>query len=148
MSLNPTRVNMLILMQHDLEKAVEFYKKMGFHLIFHIKGKWAEFLLGDIKIGLAPVQEQLPLHRTGIVLQVNDLKSSYDHFKQKGVEFIREPVEALHGLMASFKDPGNSIIDLYQPTPEKVREYMEKKQKEESSLRQGSGGQGEEKGEA
>lgn len=124
MSVYPTRVNMLILMQPDLEKAVTFYQNLGLRLIFHIKGKWAEFQLGDIKIGLAPISQELPVHRSGIVLEVKDLKASYEQLKKDGVEFLREPVEAMHGYMASFKDPGNSVIDLYQPTPEKVEEFM------------------------
>ena len=59
MSVYPTRVNMLILMQPDLEKGVAFYQKnLGLRLIFHIKGKWAEFQFGDIKIGLAPIGQE------------------------------------------------------------------------------------------
>ena len=51
------------------------------------------------------------------------------------MEFVREPVEAMHGLMASFRDPGNSVIDLYQPTPEKVAEFMkQQKQREKEEL--------------
>jgi predicted enzyme related to lactoylglutathione lyase len=135
MSVKPTRVNMLILMQPDIEKAVSFYEKMGFQRIFHIKGKWAEFQLADIKIGLAPIAQELPLHRTGIVLEVKNLQETYDQFKKDGVEFVREPVEALHGLMASFRDPGNSVIDLYQPTPEKVAEFMkQQKLREQEEL--------------
>lgn len=131
MSVYPTRVCMLILMQPDLEKGVEFYTKLGLRPIFHIKGKWAEFQLGDTKIGLAPISEELPLHRTGIVLEVQDLKATFAQLKKDGVEFMREPVEALHGFMASFRDPGNAVIDLYQPTPEKVAQFMEQQKKQE-----------------
>ncbi len=131
MSVYPTRVSMLILMQPDLEKGVAFYNKLGLRPIFHIKGKWAEFQLGDIKIGLAPISQELPLHRTGIVLEVQDLKATFESLKKEGVEFVREPVEALHGFMASFRDPGNAVIDLYQPTPEKVAQFMEQQKKQE-----------------
>ena len=133
MSVYPTRVSMLILMQPDLEKAVAFYQNMGLPLIFHIKGKWAEFQLGDTKIGLAPIGQELPLHRTGIVLEVKDLQATYEHLKSEGVQFVREPVEALHGLMASFRDPGNAVIDLYQPTPEKVAEFMRQQKEQEEA---------------
>lgn len=137
MSVYPTRVNMLILMQPDLEKGVAFYQNLGLHLIFHIKGKWAEFQLGDIKIGLAPISQDIPLHRTGIVLEVKDLTAAYEQLKKDGVEFVREPVEALHGVMASFRDPGNSVIDLYQPTPAKVEEFMkQQKLREEAEAAQ------------
>lgn len=120
-------------MQPDLDKAVAFYQNMGLQLIFQVKGKWAEFKLGDIKIGLAPIAQELPLHRTGLVLEVKDLKASYEYFKKQGVEFVREPVEALHGYMASFKDPGNAVIDLYQPTPEKVAEFMKHQKEQEDA---------------
>ena len=78
----------------------------------------------------------LPDRRTGIVLEVEDLRK----FHQDQIDymtFIGEPVEAIHGLMVSFKDPGGNILDLYQPTPEKVqdlvKETVEKEQKCESS---------------
>lgn len=135
MSFYPTRVNMLILMQPDLEKAVAFYQSIGLPLIFHIKGKWAEFKLGDIKIGLAPISQELPLHRTGIVLEVSNLKETFEQFKKQGIEFVREPVEALHGYMASFRDPGNAVIDLYQPTPEKVAEFMKQQKEQEEAAK-------------
>jgi len=34
--------------------------------------------------------------------------------------------------MCSFKDPGGNIFDLYQPTPEKVQEMVEKMKQEEA----------------
>lgn len=80
---------------------------------------------------MAPISQELPLHRTGIVLEVADLTATYEQFKKDGVEFVREPVEAMHGLMASFRDPGNSVLDLYQPTPEKVAEFMKQREQEE-----------------
>ena len=46
------KVGMFILMESDLHSAVEFYKKLGLELKFHLKDKWVEFRLGDIKIGL------------------------------------------------------------------------------------------------
>jgi len=51
---NEMKVGMLILMEGDLDKAVEFYKKMGFPVAFHLEGKWAELNIGDVKLGLAP----------------------------------------------------------------------------------------------
>lgn len=121
---NEFKVGMLILMEGDLEKAVEFYKKFNFPITFHLEGKWAELNVGDVKLGLAPTDQELPDRHTGIILEVADVKKSYDDLKAKGVEFVREPFEAVHGIMASIKDPGNNIIDLYQPTPEKVEELV------------------------
>jgi len=120
------KVGMLILLEPDVDKAAEFYEKLGFQKRFQIKGQWAEFALGDVKFGLCPTSQELPEHHTGIVLEVSDLNKIYNELKQQGVPFINEPKSPEHGIMVSFKDPGNNIIDLYQPTPEKVREIVEK----------------------
>ncbi len=121
---NEMKVGMLILMEGDLDKAVEFYKKMGFPVAFHLEGKWAELNIGDVKLGLAPTNQELPDRHTGIILEVADVQKSYDELKAAGIEFVREPNAAVHGIMASIKDPGKNIIDLYQPTPEKVEEMV------------------------
>ena len=118
------KINMVILMQPDLEVAVTFYKNLGLKLKFHMKSKWAEFELSGVKVGLCPigsVQERV----TGIVLEVENLREVYDKLKDT-VSFVNEPKEALHGVMVSFKDPGGNILDLYQPTPEKVQELVAK----------------------
>ena len=57
-------------------------------------------------------------------MEVADVQKSYDELKAAGIEFVREPNAAVHGIMASIKDPGKNIIDLYQPTPEKVEEMV------------------------
>ena len=130
MAIGQIKVGMLILMENDLEKAIEFYQKLGFPLVFHLKEKWAELGIGDIKLGLAPTDQQLPDRHTGIILEIDDVKKAYDELSQKGVTFIREPHEAVHGIMTSIKDPGGNIMDLYQPTPEKVHEVIEGLKKE------------------
>lgn len=118
------KLGMVILIEHDLEAAVSFYKKLGLRVVFHLKGQWAEFVLGDVKVGLCPTAKTEGLKKTGLVFEVEDLKTCYQEFKAAGVEFLNEPLEKVHGIMVSFKDPGDNVIDLYQPTPEKVRELM------------------------
>ncbi len=124
------KMHMVILMQSDLTAAIEFYKQLGVNLIFHIKGKWAEMKLGEVKIGLCPTDHMMDGHRTGIVLQVADVQEVYDEHKDR-ISFLTEPKEAVHGIMVSFKDPGGNILDLYQPTPEKVVELVKKTAKED-----------------
>lgn len=123
------KVGMLITIQHDIETSFEFYKNLGFAPKFHIKNRWAEFELNNIKFILCPTENALPERHTGIVLEVNDLKNLYTELLAKNVVFVTEPKEAPHGIMASIKDPGNNIIDLYQPTHEKVAEIVRKAQK-------------------
>ncbi len=122
-------VSMVILLEKDLAGAVEFYKKLGLKLKFHLKGKWAEFELGNVKFGLCPTSQDLPDRRNGVVLEVEDMKKTFDQFKDS-VDFLSEPYEAVHGIMVSFKDPGGNVLDLYQPTPEKVAELAKNIKKE------------------
>lgn len=126
MSSGPIKsLHMVILMQPNLQAAIDFYTQLGIKLIFHIKERWAEMKLGDVKIGLCPTQKVVDGVRTGIVLEVADLKGVYEELKDS-VSFFSEPKEAVHGLMVSFKDPGGNILDLYQPTPEKVADLVKK----------------------
>ena len=118
------KVNMIILLQPNLEIAVEFYKSLGLPLKFHLKDKWAEFEVGDIKIGLCPISQRIE-RRTGVVFEVENVKDTYEKLKDT-VTFVDEPYEAIHGVMVSLKDPGGNIVDLYQPTPEKVEELIKK----------------------
>ena len=123
------KVGILILMENDLVKAVDFYKKIGLDLKFHLKDKWAEFILGEVKIGLCPIKQEFVERHTGIVLEVENMEKTFQELKEKGVTFFKEPFEAIHGIMASIKDPSGNILDLYQPTPEKVSELVNKVKK-------------------
>jgi predicted enzyme related to lactoylglutathione lyase len=125
-----TKVGMVILMEQNLEDAVTFYKKLGLNLKFHLKNQWAEFSLGDMKVGLCPSSDTQDNKVTGIVFEVDDLRSLYNELKGQGFPFVNEPIEKIHGIMVSFKDPSGNIVDLYQPTPEKIRELVKKTVKE------------------
>ncbi len=123
-----SKISMIILMQPDLASGVEFYQSIGCRLLFHLREKWAEFSLNGVKIGLCPTTthtSDTDGRRTGIVLEVADVRSFYEHHK-KSITFMDEPTEALHGIMVSIKDPGGNIIDLYQPTPERVKDFAQR----------------------
>ncbi|MEX0940148.1 MAG: VOC family protein [Candidatus Babeliales bacterium] len=124
-SIQNPRISMFILMQNDLDKAIEFYTNLGFSLNFHIPQQWAEFSTENIKLGLAYTDIDLPERRTGIVLEVDDLKSWCNQVVERGIT-CSEPVEQVHGVMSSITDPGNNILELYQPTPEKMEEAIKK----------------------
>jgi len=115
---------MLILMEHDLELAIEFYEKLGLSLVFHLPKQWAEFEVNGVKIGLCPTTTRVENKRTGFVFEVTDIKKVYETYKNE-LTFVSEPLEKLHGLMVSLVDPGGNIIDLYQPTPERVHELVD-----------------------
>jgi hypothetical protein len=119
------KVGMVIIMQHDLKSAVDFYKDvLNIPLAFHLENKWAEFDLGCVKFGLCPIAEEQNDIRTGVVLEVQeDLIELYEALKDR-VTFLNEPVVAPHGIMVGFKDVGGNILDLYQATPEKLKDLV------------------------
>lgn len=121
------KIAMIIVMENDLNAAVTFYKNLGLQLVFHVKDRWAEFKLNNLQIGLCPTQEKVQYNRTGIVFEVEDLAAFYEAHNQK-LNFLDKPAEAAHGIMASIQDPSGNILDLYQPTPEKIKELQEKLQ--------------------
>ena len=57
----------------------------------------------------------------------------YKTLKEEGVEFVNEPVEAPHGIMVGFKDPSGNVLDLYQPTPEKMKQFVEETKAKEAA---------------
>lgn len=124
------KLAMMIVMENDLQVAVEFYQKLGLELVFHVPHRWAEFKINEVQIGLCPTEEKIQLNRTGIVFEVPDLKAFYEERKEQ-ITFLDKPTEAGHGIMASIQDPSGNILDLYQPTPEKIKELAEKLRKED-----------------
>lgn len=125
MANQPISMNMFILMENDIAKAVAFYQDLGLKLNFHSSNRWAELDIQGVKMGLAQTSQELPERRTGIVLEVADIQEFYESHKDE-IDFLSEPVEAVHGLILSFRDPGNNILDLYQPTPEKLKEAIKR----------------------
>lgn len=120
-----TNVCMIVLKEHDFNAAISFYKMIGLTLKFQLKDSWAEFELGGVKIGLCPTTQEPVERQTGVVLQITDLKKFYQDHKD-AIPFKNEPIEKVHGIIATIKDPGGNLIDLYEPTPDKVQELVKK----------------------
>ena len=124
MSAQTIKVNMFILMANDIVAMIDFYEKIGLKLLFHVPGKWAEFDINGIKLGIAHTVHELSDRRTGIVLEVPDLYTFYTQAVAAGIAFLDEPAQASHGIVVSFRDPGLNILDFYQPLPEKVQDII------------------------
>lgn len=122
-----TSLYMVVLMQPDLEKAREFYKKLGLQEKSAVPDKWIEFDIQGTILALCPVQDGIQRGYSGVVLQTNDIYALYKKLAQEGIQWIVAPTVATHGIMASFIDVGGNQIDVYQPTHEKVRSVLEKK---------------------
>ncbi|KKP35866.1 MAG: hypothetical protein UR26_C0002G0168 [candidate division TM6 bacterium GW2011_GWF2_32_72] len=132
-------VGMIILMESDFNAAVDFYKKLGLKQRFELKDKWSEFDINGVKLGICPTENKVDFYiQTGIVLEVDDMMALHKRLTAEGIKFINEPKESPHGIMGSIVDPGNNVIDLYQPTPEKVEELI-KKAKQQAEQEGGCG---------
>ena len=125
-----TTVYMIIFMQRSLADGVAFYKTLGLERIFEIPNQWAEMQGGNIKIGLCVNEQERPVHRTGIVFNNPDLYAFYQAHKDT-LLFMSVPIEKTHGIMVSVQDPNGNIVDLYQPTPEKVQEAIVQAKKDD-----------------
>lgn len=119
------RLAMVILMVNDVEKAVSFYETLGAHKKCLFPKSWAELTLEGITIALCHTDQEQGQRRTGLVFGIDDLISFYEAHKAT-IHFLEEPITKLHGIMGSLQDPSGNIIELYQATPDKVREFMEK----------------------
>lgn len=53
----------------------------------------------------------------GAVLQVDDIRATYEELKGKGVEFLSPPVERFYGVECVMKDNSNNWFSMTQPTP-------------------------------
>ena len=122
-------VSMVSLMHSNLQAGIDFYSKLGLPITFQVPEKWAEFDIKGIKLFLYQVEEQLPDHYSGLVLQVDNLDAFYNAFKDS-IEFVTAPTDLEYAYIARFKDPGNNIIGLVQPTPERVRQKMAEQQED------------------
>lgn len=120
-----TGVYMVIVMQEDLQKGVEFYTQLGLNVVFHIPGKWCEMEVGGMRVGLCPAGTVEKGRHSGLVFQVEDLAASYESLKAAGVAFLNEPVVATHGIMVSCADPSGNMFDLYQPTHDNVKKTLQ-----------------------
>jgi len=117
------RLAMVILMVTDVEKAVAFYEQLGAQKRCLFPKSWAELTLDEITIALCNTDQDSGQRRTGLVFAIDDLMAFYA--QQKGtLTFLEEPITKLHGIMTSLQDPSGNIVELYQATPEKVREFM------------------------
>ena len=78
---------------------------------------------GDCRLLLARASTQEQKSRVGdqtggrvsFFLSTDDFWCDYEHYKLKGVEFVRPPKEASYGTVAVFKDLYGNLWDLYQP---------------------------------
>lgn len=119
MALTIKKIEMIILPQVDIEKALSWYESIGADCIKHTPRKWAELRVGEIIIALCPAVKEMQPRRSGIVFAVDDIYACYDAWKDT-IQFLDKPHRASHGIIVSIQDPSGHIHDVYQPMQTKT----------------------------
>ena len=107
----------------DLQESLNFWvEKVGFEVICDLKlesnFRWVEIapITSNSSINLYPISliskkdlKPMPV----IVFRTNDVHSTFDNLKARGVIFSRNPLKSILGIHAMFKDvDGNEFLIL------------------------------------
>jgi len=99
----------------DMDKAVSFYRdSLELDVVEH-DGDWSEVTAGDQLIVLNEGESPAGDGGAVIAFAVDDIDSSVEQLKGKGVEFSGEVSEHPWGKIAPFKDPDGNDLQLYAP---------------------------------
>jgi catechol 2,3-dioxygenase-like lactoylglutathione lyase family enzyme len=121
----------IALVVRDYDEAIEFYVgKLGFNLLDDSyqpdqDKRWVVVSPpGSTETTLLLARASKPEQvlfignqsggRVFLFLSTDDFWRDYNDYKEKGVEFIRDPKEAEYGLVAVFKDLYGNLWDLVQ----------------------------------
>jgi lactoylglutathione lyase len=104
----------------DQQRALDFYTDvLGFRLVADQPmgpgARWIEVAPAGGETSLTlwtpPGMEDRIGSFTGVVLACDDVQTTYQELRERGVEFEMEPKDQPGGVMASFQDPdGNSFV--------------------------------------
>ncbi len=122
----------------DLEASIDFYRRMfdaevvlrrnlpGSKRIVYLR--IGENMLELMEMGPAlpavDPREHYGVHHIGI--RVDDFESAYRKLKEKGADFLGEPIEAPGSRLAFLREPNGAVIELVYRDPKLFREAMEK----------------------
>jgi predicted enzyme related to lactoylglutathione lyase len=111
------RINFTSISVTDQDRALEFYtKKLGFKIFTDQPmgdSRWIELQIPGAETRLVLWHDpKLQVgERPGLALLADNVQTTYEELKEKGVEFIQPPTKAPWGEHAIFKDSeGNRIL--------------------------------------
>lgn len=121
----------IALLVKDYDEAIEFYiEKLGFELIEDTyipqqEKRWVVIAPKNSKgttllLAKASKEEQVAFignqsgGRVFLFLHTDDFYRDYHQLKNKGIEFVRDPLQAEYGTVAVFKDLYGNLWDLIQ----------------------------------
>jgi catechol 2,3-dioxygenase-like lactoylglutathione lyase family enzyme len=106
----------------DMERSVDFYQNiLGFTLLFK-RDDWSEFSIGGQRLAIRKVENvEKPLKSGGAVIsfETTSIESLVAFMKGKGVKFAEEIQSYSYGKLATFLDPDENLLGLYEPPKEK-----------------------------
>ena len=109
----------IIIWTNNFATLVSFYKQILYGIPYSEKMNFISFKKDNFRLGIGKHpkikgQNQDP-YRIMINLKVSNIYQETQRLKKMGVSFIR-PVEKEHwgGLMCTFKDPDNNILQLLE----------------------------------
>ena len=107
----------------DLEKAKEYYQKLGFSIkfdfpdngmvAFQVDSQEPAIILKDTK--------KFPDTKPTIWFVVDDVRLEYKKLKENGVSFLSEPFEIHTGLAAEFEDPFRNRLGITDYSKQKEK---------------------------
>ncbi len=101
---------------HDLERALRFYRDMLGFTVQHEEEDWAIF---EENVGLMVSPEPLPqdtvnLNAVMLTLQVEDTRAAFNELTEKGVAFLIPPTDVGGGISATLRDSEGNLLQLIQ----------------------------------
>ena len=102
----------------DMDRALEFYQNvLGFNLLFR-QDEWAEFEIGGQRLALHrenKTQNDPASSRAIVSFEARPIEKVIDSLKTKGVHFIGSLEVYPYGKLATFMDPDDNLLGLYEP---------------------------------
>jgi catechol 2,3-dioxygenase-like lactoylglutathione lyase family enzyme len=119
----------------DVDAAIAFYcRALAFQEVMHPAPGFAMLARGDLRLALSVPGggpgggQAMPdgtLPRPGgwnrIMLEVDDLESSMETLRRRGVRFRNELVVGVGGKQILLEDPAGNLIELFEPTRPEAR---------------------------
>ena len=106
------KLHSAIFYSNDLSKVVSFYKEtLGFDVDYIQENRFASFKFENGKLGIKQRKEdrELPGYQT-VFIEVEDIKSVYRIFQERGIRFLKELVREDWATNFSLLDPdGNKF---------------------------------------
>jgi catechol 2,3-dioxygenase-like lactoylglutathione lyase family enzyme len=120
----------------DVDAAIEFYcQNLGFEEVMHPAPGFAMLTRGDLRLALsapgggpgggARAMPDGTLPSAGgwnrFMVEVDDLESSIDTLRRRGVRFRNQLVVGVGGKQILIEDPAGNPIELFEPTRPEAR---------------------------